>query len=72
MRWLRARLLTGGGRTSRRAARLERFHALYEAIDTFLYTPAVGDATARPTCATRIDLKRMMMHRSSSPRCRAC
>ena len=45
------RTLDRVGRHFEKGGRLERFHALYEAADTFLYTPAATTA-GRRTCAT--------------------
>ena len=59
MRWLRARS-TASPPTFDKGGRLERWHPLWEATDTFLYTPASvtkGGAHVRDA----LDLKRMMM-----------
>jgi Na+-transporting NADH:ubiquinone oxidoreductase subunit B len=53
------RLLDGIEPAFRKGGRLERLYALYEAIDTFLYTP--GTVTAAPShVRDGIDLKRIM------------
>jgi Na+-transporting NADH:ubiquinone oxidoreductase subunit B len=44
-----------------RGGRLEKYHALYEMVDTFLYTPA--DVTpSQPHVRDAIDLKRVMVY----------
>ena len=48
------------GRHFQKGGRLEKFHALYEATDTFLYTPPTVTRTAAHV-RDALDLKRMMM-----------
>ncbi|HEX6211959.1 MAG TPA: NADH:ubiquinone reductase (Na(+)-transporting) subunit B [Methylomirabilota bacterium] len=53
------KLLDRHGRHFHKGGRLERFYALYDAVDTFLYTPA--SVTAGPShVRDALDLKRMM------------
>ena len=59
MKWLRAFLDRQAGHFES-GGRLERFHALWEAPDTFLYTPATVTAGA-PHVRDALDMKRLMM-----------
>jgi Na+-transporting NADH:ubiquinone oxidoreductase subunit B len=52
MKALRA-MLDRVGRPFEKGGRLERWYPLWEAMDTFFYTPAKVTATGKPTCATR-------------------
>ncbi|MDP6580500.1 MAG: NADH:ubiquinone reductase (Na(+)-transporting) subunit B [Vicinamibacterales bacterium] len=59
MRWLRT-LLDTQARHFEKGGRLERLHPLWEAQDTFLYTP--GDVTeAAPHVRDALDMKRLMI-----------
>jgi len=59
MKWLRAFLDRQAGHFES-GGRLERFHALWEAPDTFLYTPGTVTAGA-PHVRDALDMKRLMM-----------
>ena len=59
MGWLRERLDRLAPRFER-GGRLHRWHPLWEAIDTFFYTPPAVTATGAHV-RDAIDLKRMMM-----------
>jgi Na+-transporting NADH:ubiquinone oxidoreductase subunit B len=59
MRWIR-KLLDQQGKLFSKGGKLERFYALHEAGDTFLFTP--GDVTIRAShVRDALDLKRAMM-----------
>ena len=59
MKWLRALLDRQAGHFES-GGRLQRFHALWEAPDTFLYTP--GEVTGvAPHVRDALDMKRLMM-----------